>query len=81
MCEEILLTFVVAAVEAMISSGVVDPYEFYKYVHLAEVGNSIGSGIGGTYSLQSIFRSRFLDMPVQVDAIQGTKKKIRKKLE
>jgi 3-oxoacyl-(acyl-carrier-protein) synthase len=37
----------VSTVEALISSGITDPYEFYQYVHVAEVGNTKGSGFGG----------------------------------
>ena len=36
-----------AAVEAIASAGVVDPYEFYRYIHVARLGNSIGGGMGG----------------------------------
>lgn len=34
----------VSTVEALVSAGVTDPYEFYEYVHVSEVGNTIGSG-------------------------------------
>ncbi|KAJ1955362.1 fatty acid synthase alpha subunit Lsd1, partial [Dipsacomyces acuminosporus] len=40
----------VATVEALVRSGITDPYEFYKYVHVTEVGNSMGSGVGGMNS-------------------------------
>lgn len=48
----------VAAADALISSGITDPYELYRYVHVSEVGNTIGSGVGGLQSLRVIFRTR-----------------------
>ena len=29
------------------SAGIGDPYELYKYVHVSEVGNTSGGGMGG----------------------------------
>ena len=53
--DPITLYTLVATVEALISSGVTDPYEFYKYVHVSEIGNTSGGGMGGMASLQKIF--------------------------
>jgi len=50
-----------ATMEALASAGLSDPYELYKYVHVSEVGNALGSGMGGMTALQGIFRARFLD--------------------
>ncbi|KAI9223673.1 hypothetical protein BC828DRAFT_410490 [Blastocladiella britannica] len=57
-------------VEALVNSGITDPYEFYKYVHVTEVGNTSGSGVGGMMANRKIFRERFLDQPVQNDILQ-----------
>lgn len=68
--DPVTLFVLVSTVEALVSSGITDPYEFYQYVHLAEVGNTSGGGVGGQRSNQKIFRSRFLDKPVQSDILQ-----------
>jgi len=62
----------VCAAEALIMSGVTDPYELYKYVHPSEVGISIGSGMGGVTSLTSMFRERREEVDVQKDILQET---------
>ncbi|KAJ9197096.1 hypothetical protein DTO021D3_6605 [Paecilomyces variotii] len=56
--------------ESLLSSGITDPYEFYKYVHISEVGNCIGSGIGGTHALRGMYKDRYLDKPLQKDILQ-----------
>lgn len=63
---------IVCAVEALLSAGIVDPFEIYKHIHISEVGNCLGSGVGGMESLRDVFRSRYLDKPVQKDALQET---------
>ncbi|KAJ9132479.1 Fatty acid synthase subunit alpha [Coniochaeta hoffmannii] len=64
------LYVLVSTVEALLSSGVTDPYEFYKYVHVSEVGNCIGSGMGGAAALRGMHRDRYLDQPLQNDILQ-----------
>ena len=59
----------VCSVEALLSAGITDPYEFYKYIHVSELGTCVGSGFGGAASLQGIFKERFLDQPVQNDVL------------
>lgn len=68
--DPITLFVLVSTVEALVAAGITDPYEFYQYVHLAELGNVSGGGVGGQRSNQRIFRSRFLDRPVQSDILQ-----------
>ncbi|KAJ2864638.1 fatty acid synthase alpha subunit Lsd1 [Coemansia aciculifera] len=60
----------VVTIEALVRSGITDPYELYKYFHVSEVGNTMGSGIGGSRAIQDIFRRRHLDKEVKSDAIQ-----------
>ncbi|KAJ3214628.1 3-oxoacyl-[acyl-carrier-protein] synthase [Dinochytrium kinnereticum] len=72
-CEQvdpITLYTLVATVEALVTSGVTDPYEFYQYVHVSELGNTSGGGMGGMRALQKLFRERFLEKPVQNDILQ-----------
>jgi fatty acid synthase subunit alpha, fungi type len=59
--DRITLFTLISTSEAFLSSGITDPYEMYKYVHLAEVGNCIGTGIGGAQSLNRMHKGRFRD--------------------
>ncbi|KAI9886836.1 MAG: 3-oxoacyl-[acyl-carrier-protein] synthase [Watsoniomyces obsoletus] len=68
--DPVTLYVLVCTVESLLSSGITDPYEFYQYVHLSEVGSCIGSGIGGTTALKGIYKDRFLDKPLQNDILQ-----------
>ncbi|KAI0132603.1 fatty acid synthase subunit alpha [Xylariales sp. AK1849] len=68
--DPVTLFVLVSVAEALLSSGITDPYEFYKYVHVSEVGNCIGSGMGGAGALRGMHRDRFLDKPVQNDILQ-----------
>ncbi|KAJ2851647.1 fatty acid synthase alpha subunit Lsd1 [Coemansia brasiliensis] len=64
------LLMLVSVVEALIRSGITDPYELYKYVHISEIGSSLGSGIGGSSAVQDVFGNRQLDKSVKADIIQ-----------
>ena len=68
--DPVTLFVLVCTAESMLSAGITDPYEFYKYVHLSEVGNCIGSGIGGTQALKGMYKDRYLDKPLQKDILQ-----------
>ncbi|KAJ5886303.1 Fatty acid synthase subunit alpha [Penicillium subrubescens] len=68
--DPVTLFVLVCTVESLLSAGITDPYEFYKYVHLSEVGNCIGSGIGGTHALRGMYKDRYLDKPLQKDILQ-----------
>ncbi|KAI9348018.1 fatty acid synthase [Obelidium mucronatum] len=68
--DPVTLYTLVATVEALITSGVTDPYEFYQYVHVSEVGNTSGGGMGGMRAMQKIFKERYVDKPVQQDILQ-----------
>lgn len=68
--DPVTLYVLVCTVESLLASGITDPYEFYQYVHISEVGNCIGSGIGGTTALRGMYKDRFLDRPVQKDILQ-----------
>ncbi|KAF2857556.1 fatty acid synthase subunit alpha [Piedraia hortae CBS 480.64] len=68
--DPVTLYVLVSTAEALLASGITDPYEFYGYVHISEVGNCIGSGIGGTSALRGMYKDRFLDKPLQKDILQ-----------
>ncbi|KLU82572.1 fatty acid synthase subunit alpha [Magnaporthiopsis poae ATCC 64411] len=68
--DPVALFVLVSTVEALLSAGITDPYEFYKYVHVSEVGNCVGSGMGGAAALRGMHRDRYLDKPLQNDILQ-----------
>jgi fatty acid synthase subunit beta len=68
--DPITLYTIVSTVEALVSAGITDPYEFYQYVHVSEVGNTSGGGEGGMVSNRGIFLNRFIDKPTQSDVLQ-----------
>ncbi|XDG08518.1 hypothetical protein ABKA04_008133 [Annulohypoxylon sp. FPYF3050] len=59
----------VCAAETFLSAGITDIYELYKTIHISELANCVGSGMGGGQSLQKLYRQRFLDRPVQSDIL------------
>ncbi|KAF2280046.1 uncharacterized protein EI97DRAFT_108781 [Westerdykella ornata] len=68
--DPVTLFTLVCVSEALLTSGITDPYELYRYVHLSQVGNCIGSGIGGTSALRGMYKDRYLDKPLQKDILQ-----------
>ncbi|KAI1081991.1 putative 3-oxoacyl-synthase [Whalleya microplaca] len=59
----------VCAAETFLSAGITDVYEVYKTIHISELANCVGSGMGGGQSLQKLYRQRYLDRPVQSDIL------------
>ncbi|EEP79613.1 fatty acid synthase alpha subunit [Uncinocarpus reesii 1704] len=70
--DRVTLFTLVCAAEALLSSGITDPYELYQYIHISEVGNCIGSGFGGNDSLSKMFRWRYMGQDIQKDILQET---------
>ncbi|KAJ2817814.1 fatty acid synthase alpha subunit Lsd1, partial [Coemansia furcata] len=70
--DRVTLFALVATVEALVRSGITDPYELYQYFHVSEVGNTTGSGFGGCRALQDIFKHRHLDRELKNDTLQET---------
>jgi 3-oxoacyl-(acyl-carrier-protein) synthase len=69
--DPVTLYTVVAVAEALLSAGVPDAYELYQYMHVSEVGNTIGGGMGGMSALRGIFRERHEGLnSVQGDILQ-----------
>ncbi|KAI1340429.1 fatty acid synthase subunit alpha [Xylariaceae sp. FL0016] len=68
--DRVTLYVLVSVAEALLTSGIMDPYEFYKYVHVSEVGNCIGSGMGGMTALNGMYNKRKMDQQVQNDILQ-----------
>lgn len=59
----------VCAAETFLSAGITDVYELYKTIHVSELANCVGSGMGGGQSLQKLYRQRYLDRSVQSDIL------------
>ncbi|KAJ5345807.1 hypothetical protein N7452_003811 [Penicillium brevicompactum] len=70
--DRLTLFTLVCTVEALLSSGITDPYELYQYIHVSEVGNCVGSGMGGSTSLGKMFNDRMAGKEVQSDILQET---------
>lgn len=75
LCESIdrcTLMALVCAAEAFQSAGITDVYELFQTMHVSELANCVGSGMGGGQSLQKLYRERFLEKPVQSDILAET---------
>ena len=62
----------VCAAEALYSAGLSDAFELYQHIHVSDVGNCVGAGLGGVTSLRSMFRSRYQDKVVANDVLAET---------
>ncbi|OAP62549.1 hypothetical protein AYL99_01776 [Fonsecaea erecta] len=62
----------VATAEAFLSSGITDAFELFDHIHVGELGNAIGSGLGGQRSSHAMFKQRFLGRQVQKDVLAET---------
>src|SRR5205085_1788599 len=56
--------------QAMASAGIEDPLEIYKYMHVSELANCIGTGSGGLIAAREMYKDRYLDKQVQGDIMQ-----------
>ncbi|KAG3164626.1 Fatty acid synthase subunit alpha [Phytophthora cactorum] len=59
-----------ATMDTFVAAGVTDPYEFYQYVHVSEVGNTSGGGMGGMRAFTQIYKNRLLGKAAPSDALQ-----------
>ena len=63
----------VATADAFSSAGIEDPYELFQHVHISEVGNAIGSAMGGLRSCERMYQLRSTsESAVQADILQET---------
>ncbi|EME39096.1 fatty acid synthase-like protein [Dothistroma septosporum NZE10] len=58
--------------EAFYSAGITDPLEIFKYIHLSEIGNFLGSSMGGALKTRQMYRDIYLDKDIQSDVLQET---------
>ena len=50
--------------EALYSAGITDAMEIFKYIHLAEMGNFVGSSMGGTVKTRHMYKDMYLDKQI-----------------
>jgi fatty acid synthase subunit alpha len=70
--DPITLYSLICAVEALFSAGITDPYEIYEYIHASELGNCVGTGVGGVASAARMYIGRSMDKDVPKDVLQET---------
>ncbi|KAL9045183.1 MAG: hypothetical protein Q9214_001740 [Letrouitia sp. 1 TL-2023] len=58
--------------EALYSAGITDASEILQHVHISEIGNFVGSMMGGTTKTRNMYKDRYLDKDVQGDVMQET---------
>ncbi|KAG6574454.1 holo-[acyl-carrier-protein] synthase [Phytophthora cinnamomi] len=68
--DPITLYVLASTMDAFVAAGVMDPYEFYQYVHVSEIGNTSGGGMGGMRALTQIYKNRLLGKSAPSDALQ-----------
>ena len=60
------------AAEALYSAGISDASELLQHIHISEIGNFVGSMMGGTTKVRNMYKDRYLDKDVQGDVMQET---------
>ncbi|TMW63553.1 hypothetical protein Poli38472_002494 [Pythium oligandrum] len=68
--DPVTLYTLTSTMEAFVGAGITDPYEFYQYVHVSEVGNASGGGFGGMRSFKRIYTGRLQGKSVASDTLQ-----------
>jgi phosphopantetheine--protein transferase-like protein len=68
--DPVSLYTLVATMEAFATAGITDPYELWQWLHVSEVGNTIGGGVGGMRSTQAMYRERFLGVDIPPETLQ-----------
>ncbi|KAL4898956.1 thiolase-like protein [Aspergillus multicolor] len=70
--DPVTLALLCCTAEAFYSAGISDPMEVFEHIHLSELGNFIGSSMGGVVSTRALYHSISLDQDVAPDALQET---------
>ncbi|CBX98966.1 hypothetical protein LEMA_P082050.1 [Plenodomus lingam JN3] len=55
--------------EAFYSAGLPEPSEIFTHIHVAEFGNFIGTLMGGSSKVRSLYRDTLLDRPIASDTL------------
>ncbi|CAK4034469.1 sterigmatocystin biosynthesis fatty acid synthase subunit alpha [Lecanosticta acicola] len=56
--------------EAFYSAGLPDPLELFKHIHLSELGNFLGSSIGGAIKVKNLYKDVYQGKDVEGDVLQ-----------
>lgn len=70
--DPVSLVLLCCVAEAFYSAGISDPMEIFEYIHLSELGNFVGSSMGGVVSTRALYHDVALDQDVPSDALQET---------
>ncbi|KAL2819638.1 hypothetical protein BDW59DRAFT_164966 [Aspergillus cavernicola] len=70
--DPVALVLLCCVAEAFYSAGLPDPMEVFEHIHLSELGNFVGSSMGGVVSTRALYHDVSLDQDVPSDALQET---------
>ncbi|CBF80164.1 STCJ_EMENI Putative sterigmatocystin biosynthesis fatty acid synthase alpha subunit [Aspergillus nidulans FGSC A4] len=70
--DPVALVLLCCVAEAFYSAGISDPMEIFEHIHLSELGNFVGSSMGGVVNTRALYHDVCLDKDVQSDALQET---------
>ncbi|KAL4764507.1 thiolase-like protein [Aspergillus foveolatus] len=70
--DPIALVLLCCVAEAFYSAGISDPMEIFEHIHISELGNFVGSSMGGVVSTRALYHDVCLDKDVASDALQET---------
>jgi fatty acid synthase subunit alpha len=56
--------------EAFYSAGLPEPLELFKHIHISELGNFIGSSIGGALKVRNLYKDVYQGRDIEGDALQ-----------
>ncbi|KIA75624.1 fatty acid synthase alpha [Aspergillus ustus] len=70
--DPVTLVLLCCVAETFYSAGISDPMEIYEHIHLSELGNFVGSSMGGVVNTRALYHDAYLDQDVPSDALQET---------
>ncbi|KKK21819.1 hypothetical protein ARAM_004342 [Aspergillus rambellii] len=70
--DPVTLVLLCCVAETFYSAGITDPMEIFEHIHLSELGNFIGSSMGGVVNTRALYHDVSLDQDVPSDALQET---------
>jgi fatty acid synthase subunit alpha len=70
--EPVTLAVLCCVAEAFYSAGMPDPMEIFERVHVSELGNYIGSSMGGVINTRALYHDGYVDQEVASHALQET---------
>ncbi|RMJ28743.1 hypothetical protein PHISP_00388 [Aspergillus sp. HF37] len=70
--EPVTLVLLCCVAEAFYSAGMPDPMEIFEHVHLSQLGNYIGSSMGGVVHTRALYHDGCVDQEVASHALQET---------